>query len=236
MPAPKKLARKQKQKQKHKRGPAVETVQKKDKNDVKSKAAGSEAAASTMVSGADGAEQAGASVDKIRDILFGPQIKNYESRFVRLEDTLARESADLKETMRRRFESLEGFFKKETESLAARLKAERDERSELLKGLARDLKSSTDALTKKLVELDNKTAEGHSGLRQELMTESRKLVEEIRRRHDDLTALLERRAQELRHDKADRALLAALLTDVAMQLNEDVSQVRRGKPAKAANE
>jgi hypothetical protein len=45
-------------------------------------------------------EPGAASVDKIRDILFGSQIKNYESRFARLEETLARETAELKETMR----------------------------------------------------------------------------------------------------------------------------------------
>ena len=39
-----------------------------------------------------GGEQGAASVDKIRDILFGSQIKNYESRFARLEETLARET------------------------------------------------------------------------------------------------------------------------------------------------
>src|SRR5580698_6544201 len=75
------------------------------------------------------APETGASVDKIRDILFGSQIKNYEARFARLEENLVRETVELKETMRRRFESLEGFFKSETESLAARLRSEREERA-----------------------------------------------------------------------------------------------------------
>lgn len=35
----------------------------------------------------NGAEQGAGSVDKIRDILFGSQIKGYEARFARLEDT-----------------------------------------------------------------------------------------------------------------------------------------------------
>jgi hypothetical protein len=43
----------------------------------------------------------GASVDKIRDILFGSQIKNYEARFARLEENLVRETVELKDTMRR---------------------------------------------------------------------------------------------------------------------------------------
>ena len=184
------------------------------------------------VEGIGSPEQGAASVDKIRDILFGSQIKNYEARFARLEDTLARETTELKETMRRRFESVEGFFRKEAESLSGRLKAEREERNEALKGLARDLKAASDALSKKILELDNKTAEEQSGLRQELMQESRKLLEEIRHKSDGLTALVERRADELRDQKVDRAALASLLTEMALQLSEDGAV--SGKPVKAA--
>lgn len=164
-------------------------------------------------------DQSGASVDKIRDILFGPQIKNYEARFVRLEETLARENAQIKDMMARRFESLESFVKKETEALASRIKSERDERADVAREIARDLKSATDALTKKIVELDNKTAEAQSSLRQDHLAESRKLLEEIRRRSDELTSLLEKRTSELRADKADRSLIAALLADMAMHIS-----------------
>ena len=135
----------------------------------------------------------GASVDKIRDILFGSQIKNYEARFARLEENLVRETVELKDTMRRRFESLEGFFKSETEALAARLKAEREERSSALHSLEQELKSIHDALGRKIHELDASTAESDSALRKELMAESRKLLEEIDQRHDSLRSLLERR-------------------------------------------
>ena len=45
-------------------------------------------------------DQSGASVDKIRDILFGPQIKNYESRFARVED-LTTEPTSLDEVVAR---------------------------------------------------------------------------------------------------------------------------------------
>ncbi len=164
-------------------------------------------------------DQSGASVDKIRDILFGSQIKNYEARFGRLEETLARENAQIKDMMQRRFETLEGFVKKETEALASRLKAERDERTEVVREIAKDLKSATEALTKKIVELDNKTAAAQSGLRQDLLAESRKLMDEIRRRTDELTALLEKRSSELRADKADRSFIAAMFADMAMQIS-----------------
>jgi hypothetical protein len=179
-----------------------------------------------------GSEQGAGNVDKIRDILFGSQIKNYEARFARLEDTMARETTELKDTMRRRFESVEGFFRKEAEALATRLKAEKEERNEGLKTIARDLKSATDTLGKKILELDNKTAEEQSGLRQELMQESRKLLEEIRQKSDSLTALVERRSDELRDRKLDRAALASMLTEVAVQLSEDGAE--RAKPVRTA--
>lgn len=207
---------------------ATVTNTKKDSSDSKSKGANADADINAM----NGMEQSGASVDKIRDILFGSQIKNYESRFARVEEAVVRESADLKETMKRRFESLEGFFKRETESLAARLKAERDERTELLKGVARDLKASSDALTKKINDLDSKAAEEQSVLRKDLMTESRKLMEEIRSRNDSISAVLEARVSELRNSKTDRNTLSALLNEVANQLGDDPDQSKGGKTGK----
>lgn len=210
-----------------KKTPARKKVREIRMNDTK-KVTAMPAEAISAVAG----EQGAGSVDKIRDILFGSQIKNYEARFARLEDTLARETAELKETVSRRFESVEGFFRKEADSLSARLKAEREERTESLKGLARDLKSASDTLSKKLLELDNKTAEDHSKLRQELMQESRKLLEEIRHKSDSLSALVERRSDELREQKVDRAAMASLLTEMALQLSEDGAM--NAKPVKAA--
>jgi hypothetical protein len=172
----------------------------------------------------------GASVDKIRDILFGSQIKNYEARFARLEENLVRETVELKDTMRRRFESLEGFFKSETEALAARLKAEREERTSAFHSLEQELKGIHDALSRKIHELDASTAEADSGLRKELMSESRKLLEEIGQRHDSLRSLLERRVGELRHQKTDRALLSALLAEIAAQIGDDGQPNESGEP------
>ena len=42
-------------------------------------------------------------VDKIRDILFGSQMRDYETRFARLEETLSKEASELRESTRRRF-------------------------------------------------------------------------------------------------------------------------------------
>ncbi|MGC2110964.1 MAG: hypothetical protein WA655_15690 [Candidatus Korobacteraceae bacterium] len=184
---------------------------------------------------AETAEASGASVDKIRDILFGSQIKNYETRFARLEDALARETTEIKDTMRRRLDSLEAFFKSETASLASRLKAESDEREETLNNLSRELKTTGAQLSKKILDLDNKLAQERSAARQELMTETRKLLDEIRQRNESLNALLETRVQELRHAKADRSALAALFVELAVRLKDEGEEAKdRGKPVRSA--
>jgi DNA anti-recombination protein RmuC len=179
---------------------------------------------------AETAEASGASVDKIRDILFGSQIKNYEARFSRLEEALVRETAEVKDTLHRRLESLEAFFKKETESLAARLKTEREARDEVFNEVSRELKAVSAQLSKRISELDNKAAEDRSSARQELMAESRKIFEEIRQRNDSLSALLETRVRELNHAKTDRSALAALLVEVAVRLRDEGEAPDKAKP------
>ncbi|MGB8772023.1 MAG: hypothetical protein WCC92_20595 [Candidatus Korobacteraceae bacterium] len=186
---------------------------------------------------AETAEASGASVEKIREILFGSQIKNYEARFARLEEALSRETAEIKDTMRRRLDSLEAFFKSETESLAARLKSERDEREETLNTISRELKTTAAQLSKKILDLDNKAAQDRSASRQELMAESRKLLDEIRQRHESLGGLLENRVQELRHAKADRSALAALFVELAVRLKDEGDDSKpRPKPIRSATE
>ena len=163
----------------------------------------------------------GGNVDKIRDIIFGSQMRDYEQRFLRLEETLLKDSAELRESTRRRFDQLEGHVKKELETLHGKLKNERDERTSEAKQLSRDLKDLGDSLEKKLRELEDQTGETSSGLRQNLLEQSNSLNDEMKRRQDDAIALLERRFQELRHSKTDRASLAAMLTEVAMRLNDE---------------
>ncbi len=165
--------------------------------------------------------ESGASVDKIRDIIFGSQIKNYEARFARLEESLVRETAELKESLRKRCESIESFFKTETEALGARLRAEKEERTSLLSNLERETKETHDALGRRINDVDTSMNEGDSNLRRELMTESRKLLEELDQRYDSIRSLMDARVLELRTQKVDRALMSDLFREIAAHLDND---------------
>lgn len=72
----------------------------------------------------------GENVDKIRDILFCSQIREYERRFSQLELRLTKEASDLREDILRKLESIESYARNEIEALNAAVRSERDERVE----------------------------------------------------------------------------------------------------------
>lgn len=164
--------------------------------------------------------ESGASVDKIRDIIFGSQIKNYEARFARLERDLVRETVELKDLMRKRFESIEAFFKAESEAMAARLRAEKEERATHVANVHRETKEAHDGLASHVSNVEAAMNEAHSSLRQDLMTESRKLLEEIDQRYDSVRSLMEARVLELRTQKVDRAHMSDLFRVLAAHLDD----------------
>jgi len=163
----------------------------------------------------------GGNIDKIRDILFGVQMRDYEKRFARLEERLIKESADLRDETRKRFDALEMYIKQEFESLTDRVTAEQNARGEAVEALSQGIKDTTRSFEKRTAQMDEQSSKSQRELRQQILDQSKSLNDEIRQKYEELTAALQREAAELRTDKTDRSALAALFTEVAMRLNND---------------
>jgi phage host-nuclease inhibitor protein Gam len=147
-------------------------------------------------------------------------MRDYESRFARLEETLTKETVEIRESNRRRFEQLESFIHKEFESVQARFKTERDDRTDVASQQSRELKELTDTLSRRIRDLDDRGNSVERDLRGSLLQQARELTEEIRARHDELASLVEKRVNELRDGKTDRAALASLFSEVALRLSD----------------
>ena len=161
-------------------------------------------------------------IDKIREIIFGSQIRDYEKRFTRVEERLTKESQDLREDTRRRFESLEQFIKSELAALSDRLQAEQRNRDEALQAAWRGVHDTGYSLSAKIAELKDQSERGQSILREQILAQSRDLTEDIRRKQDEITELLQKEVADLNHGKTDRSSLATLLTEMALRLNNDL--------------
>jgi seryl-tRNA synthetase len=175
------------------------------------------------------AEDSNGNIDKVRDILFGTQMRDTDRRFAKLEERVAQDTHDLKEEVRKRLAALEQFVKHEAESLADRIKTEHDERTDATKELAREAREQVKAFEKKTGALDDQIGRAQRELRQQLLDLQQRMTDEIRQRMDDVLARLAQEAGELRHDKADRTTLAALFTEMAMRLTNDLTPGDNGR-------
>jgi hypothetical protein len=159
-------------------------------------------------------------LDKVRDILFGSQMRDNDRRFGRVEEKVVKETTDLREEMRKRMESLEAFLRKETQSVLERLKSEQAQRAEAVKEVAQELKETSKAFQVRAGELQEQTAEAQREMRQEILDQSKVLRDELQLARADGATELERASSDLRAQKLDKAALADLLTEMAARLNE----------------
>lgn len=163
----------------------------------------------------------GANVEKIRDILFGAQMRDYDKRFARLEDRLIKDAEALREEMRKRLDALESYVKQEAEALGTRLKAEKAERGEAVKELGRELRDSAKSIEKKIAQLDDDFNAGQGELRAKILEQFKALSTEIKESHRNLSAALSQEAHALRSDLTDRVALADLFSEVSMRLKKE---------------
>ena len=161
------------------------------------------------------------SLDKVRDILFGAQSREYEKRIMRLEERIIRESSDLRGEIKMRFDSLEAYIKGEIESLTDRWKTEQGERTDSVKDLSRGLSDLTATVEKKTIQLDEKVTKTQRELRDQILDQSKSLSSDMRQKYEELSAALDREARELRNDKTDRSALADMFTELGLRLNNE---------------
>lgn len=163
----------------------------------------------------------GGNIDKIRDILFGAQSRDFDKRMARIEERLNKETVAVRDEMRQRFDALEAYIKTEFEALAQRVKSEQDERADNVRDVTRDLRETAKGIEKKLGQLDESTTRSQRDLRQQILDQSKTLADDIRQKYEAMATLVAQHVDKLQNDKTDRSALADLFTEMAVRLNND---------------
>lgn len=158
------------------------------------------------------------SLDKVRDILFGGQMRAVEGRLQSMEERFREEHDAIRSEFGKQAESLDALIRSEVQVLTDRLAAERTRRAEELKSLSAEIKDAIRALEKRHLKLEQDGNMADAALRDQLLAQSTDAAAELARLGERLSAELDRSHQELRSTKTDRSTLAALLTDVASRL------------------
>lgn len=163
----------------------------------------------------------GGNVDKIREILFGGQMRDYDRRFDTLQKQLERDLARSSAEFEKRITSFESFAKKEFEKLTARYLQEKKERLDAVKSVERLLKEATKELEEKLSAMDEYVTTENAGIRNENHESKQEIVADMKRLFDELTELTRDSQEELNQVKVDRVELSSLLTEMAMRVSRE---------------
>ena len=116
-----------------------------------------QAALAAQPNGANGPSEA-SGVDKMRELLFGNQMQDYDKRFSVLEDRFQQRLRDQESESSRSLTSLEATIKKQLESVAGQFREEKDLRSDADKELERNLREQTQTLEKRLAQVSDQLA------------------------------------------------------------------------------
>jgi hypothetical protein len=152
----------------------------------------------------------GQNINKIRDILFGTEMRKNESRFASLEAYVNKETIHLREDMELRMASLETLIQQEFETLTDKLQLEKKERQKSLFSIETSLKKSDELLTQRLGDLENKSLDEIRKLRKQEHENVKSLRQNLHQLREETNTLLEKELNILRKTKIDKASVASL--------------------------
>lgn len=161
---------------------------------------------------------AGAGLDKVRDILFGAQARDFENRFAQLEAQLLQKTSDARDEAHRRLEELRSHLISESQQIHARIESENAERNRTISQLTEELRAIARELHERLQQLDSKAANSDESIRDHFTKRSEALAAEIENKATTLANALRHEVGVLSSDKLNRADMAAMLHDIAHRI------------------
>lgn len=205
-----------------------------------------------------GSSQGSASMDQVRELLVGTQLKDMENRFQRQEEQFHRELADLQNHFKNRLDSLENFMKSETATMMHRLReeqaeraaavkteqreraealaAEQKERVEAFTKLSKELATLDETLERRLVALSGTLDTTERELRQLHLAENSRLADKIDEKYKDALTALGSTSDQIRNDMASRSTVSSLLTEMAMKLSGQWADIGADSGASATDD
>ena len=173
--------------------------------------------ASAELAAADSQEN----VDKIRDILFGGQMRDYESRFRDIDKHISQETARISSDINARLDQLDAYIKKEFSVLSKKLVTESKERKADADELSNGMTEMRKHLENRIADVDEVHGAAEQEMRGHIHEQVTDLMEAIRTNQTAIETSLREEAHRLGDEKVARSDLAGLLTEVAMRLQRE---------------
>ncbi|GJL69152.1 MAG: hypothetical protein NPIRA06_17870 [Nitrospirales bacterium] len=164
------------------------------------------------------AQSEAGSLDKVRDILFGAQSRDIEKRFATLEDRLLQESSRLREDLTKSVDDLKTHMNQEILGLVGKLQQEQDRRVATIQDMGQTVRTVESQISNRIVELTEHASNQFQAMSAEMQQQKHELIEQDQEAMSRMEAQFEQAVNELKVEKADRAVLAEMLMEVALRL------------------
>jgi hypothetical protein len=175
-------------------------------------------------------ESAPESLDQVRDILFGGQMRMVDARLQGLEARLQQEQASLRAEFSREIAEVDETMKKGIAQLNDGLAAERAKRADDLKALSADMRELVKSLERRHQSLEEAASQADAELRDHLVRQSAAQSADLTRTADRLAQQFDLIATRLQGDKLDTSALASGLTDLVNRLTSNAADVAGRAP------
>jgi hypothetical protein len=158
------------------------------------------------------------SLDQVRDILFGGQMKMVDARLHALETRLQQEHVAMRGEFTREVSDLDGSLKHGIAQINERLSEERARRVEGLKALSADMRELLKNLEQRHQALEDAASQADADLRDQLLRQAAAQSADLTRTAERLTRQIDDVAGALGAGKLDTSRLAAVLTELVNRL------------------
>ena len=157
-------------------------------------------------------------IEKVRDILFGKYVSNFEQRFAELEARLEADVDQLKDKLIDKMSNMDGDVNESLGRLDKQIIEEKSVRDAELRSLQSTLLEAEAALKNAIATMEDQANQELASVRASLEESHQDLLDRTLSNQAELTSQLDQQKEELENDKVGRQSLALLLDEVAIKL------------------
>ncbi len=157
-------------------------------------------------------------IEKVRDILFGKYVSDFEGRFAQLEQRLEADIQTLKNRLTEKLDSMDDAVNQSLARLDAQIVKEKSNRDTELRSLQNVLTEAESALQHSISLMEDQANQDLAAVRASLEESHQELLDQTLSVQAKLVGELEAQKQELEGDKVGRQALALMLDEVAVKL------------------
>jgi hypothetical protein len=170
------------------------------------------------------------SLDQVRDILFGGQMRMVDARLQGLEARMQQEQQSMRAEFTRELSNIDDAMKRGIAQLTDQLSGERTKRGEDLKALSADMRELVKSLERRHQALEEAASQADADLRDHLVRQSTQQSADLARTAERLSNQLDQVSTKLQSEKLDTTALTSGLTDFVSRLTSNGYNASKPKP------